>query len=500
MKVQRFRGVLFALIAFVLAHLLHLGMMSPSMAQSVGGQKLFGVHEFNIAAQGAGQPDRTSLIQQVGAKVVRLPISWHLMEESGKGQTAPWLWNILDADVAAAERAGVKLIFELGQSPCWASSAPNKRCGDPSYTDYIKYPPTNPNDYGDAMARLVQRYGSRVYAWEIWNEPNLVQNWLPLGPRPAAQNDPSNLFVNLDGARRYTELVKATYSKVKAISPNATVLAGAIAAGDVDYVNAMYAAGIKGFFDALSLHPYSAPYPVAQGDPRSGKEYAPDECFPNVDPKNAKFWCVKVGVESIRSAMLAKGDNKAIWLTEFGFTSTAGWNGSGLEGQATNLRKAVQLIKGWDFVPVACWYQLVDRYANDDREGRFGLFTTSLGAKPSANAFREAIGSSGGGTTLGKPAPIAPTGTIQTTRPVYRWRPVSGASQYFIWVNQYGSNPNVPGKVQATVTSRQANCSATECQFQPTTTLVRGGAEWWVTAIGADGTKVASDGTAFTIR
>jgi hypothetical protein len=78
--------------------------------------------------------------------------------------------------------------------------------------------------------------------------------------------------------------------------------------------------------------------------------------------------------------------------------------------------------------------------------------------------------------------------------------PVQGASQYLIWVNQYGSNPQVPGKVQMTVTPSQAACSATECRFQPTTTLVKGGAEWWVTAIGSNGMKAVSDGSYFTMQ
>jgi hypothetical protein len=495
---QRSAWVL-GLIGCFCAVLLHLGMVSPSVAQSTGSQKLFGVHEFNVAAQVTGEPDRTNLLQQVGAKVVRIPISWHLMEGSAKGQTPQWFWDRLDADIAAALRIGVKPVVEMGNSPCWASSAPNKRCNDPNYNDYITYPPTNPNDYGDAMARLVRRYGNRVYAWEIWNEPNLVQNWKPLGPRPAAQNDLFNTFVSLEGARRYAELVKATYPKMKAASSSAIVLAGAMAASDVDYLNTLYASGIKGFFDAFSMHPYTAPYPVSQGDPKYGREYGPDECFPDIDPKTSKFWCVKAGVEAIRNAMLAKGDNKAIWLTEFGFSSTIDWNGSRLDGQAANLRKAVQLIKGWDFVPVALWYQLVDRYNNDDREGRFGLFTTGLTAKPSATAFRESIAQSPG-TTLGKPVPISPKGPILTTRPTYQWRPAAGATQYFLWVNQYGTTPNVPGKVQATVTPAQANCSATECRFQPTTTLAKGAAEWWVTAIGANGARVLSDGAAFTMQ
>lgn len=82
----------------------------------------------------------------------------------------------------------------------------------------------------------MQRYRGRVYAWEIWNEPNLKKNWKPLGSRPLAVNDSQLEFINLQGAWQYTNLVKASYSKIKSVDSNAVVLAGAIAAGDVDYV------------------------------------------------------------------------------------------------------------------------------------------------------------------------------------------------------------------------------------------------------------------------
>ncbi|MEB3216106.1 MAG: cellulase family glycosylhydrolase [Nostocales cyanobacterium 94392] len=479
-------------------------LFHPTVAQQNSG-KLYGVHEFNIAKQTARNlPERISLTQQVGAKVIRLPISWHLLEGT-KGVTPNWFWDELDADIKAAEQAGLKVIIELGQTPCWASSAPDKqRCSDPNYTDYLLYPPTNYNDYANAIAKLVQRYRSRVYAWEIWNEPNLKGNWQPLGSRPSAINDFHNSFINLQGASQYANLVKASYNKIKSVDRNAFVLAGAIAAGDVDYVNEMYKAGIKGYFDALSIHPYTGTYPVGRTDPKHSRSYGPDECPTGVEP--AKLWCFKVGVERIRQAMQKQNDNKPIWFTEFGFSSTEGWNpnssgsdreigwnGSGLNGQAEHLRKAVELINNWSYVPVACWYQLVDRYARNDREGRFGLFDVNGKIKPSGQAFKQLMNTT-------KPVPISPKGEITTNPPVFSWQAVPGATSYKLWVNEY-SSPNVPGKINRDFTPTQANCaSSNTCRVSPRVRFAQASAEWWVTANFSNGSSQISDSARFVVK
>ncbi len=589
--------------------------IQPTTAQQATGDKLFGVVEENIAANpGTGKPSRIQQMQLVGAKVVRLPYSWRLMEGEGKGKTPQWFWDGLDADVAAAEKAGIKVILELAQTPCWASSDPQKKCSSQDNEATWSYRPTNVNDYADAVGRLAQRYGSRIYAWEIWNEPNLLGNYRNpecggsgtqrgICSRPAAMNDPWNTHVSLAIAPQYAELVKATYRKLKAINPNAIVLAGSLAGSDVDYLNQLYSSGIKGYFDALAMHPYTSTYDVSPGDPKYGWEYGPDECSSN--PKVSKFWCFKQGVESTRQAMLAQGDNKPIWFSEFGFSSATpqlgsavGWNGAGLQGQATYLQKAIDIIRGWDFVKVACWYQLVDRSTNNEREAMFGLFDTQQNIKPAGVAFKQAVASNkpillspqgdintniptftwqavpgatlyklwvneysspsvpgkidrnftpaqanctsgstcsvspvvqfasasaewwitayfnNGTSQLGdsmkftvkastsKPVQLSPKGTISTKQPIYRWLPFPGATQYFIWVNQYGSKTSdaVPGKIQVTVTPSQAKCSASGCSFQPSTALIPGGAEWWVTAISATGNKTVSDGLYFQIQ
>lgn len=443
--------------------------------------KLIGVHDF--------QPSRhVTQLKTSGAQVVRLPVTWHLLEAQGAGITGDWFWTDLDAQVRAIESAGAQVIIQMAQSPCWASSAPQKRCQDPNYIDYIKYPPSNPDDYGRAFARIASRYKGRILAYEIWNEPNLTVNWKPFNPRPRAINDGYNSFVDLAAAQRYTALVKATYSRLKAADPNAFVLAGSIAGGDAAYVKALYTAGIKGYFDALAIHPYTDVYPGLS------TSFGPAECPAAV--LEPKFWCFKLGVERINQAMRTAGDTRKIWFTEFGFDSNTQWNGSGLTGQATHLEQAIKLIQGWNFVPVVAWYALVDQNSNiNQREYQFGLFSSFLNIKPSGSKFKALLAQH-----TSKPIPLAPLGTISQTTPIYSWQAVPNAVKYKIWLNEY-SIPNIPGKINTLFTPTQAGCvSGGICSVRPNVPLARTYAEWWVTAYDAKGTALLSVSAKFNIK
>jgi hypothetical protein len=105
---------------------------------------------------------------------------------------------------------------------------------------------------GEFAAAVAARYPrSKVPMLEVWNEVNLTGFWTPKS----------------NGAD-YVQLVKAVHDAAKKVDPNITILAGALAfhGGDdaqgtppVLFAQRMYAAGLKGNFDAMSLHPYGVP-------------------------------------------------------------------------------------------------------------------------------------------------------------------------------------------------------------------------------------------------
>jgi hypothetical protein len=240
----------------------------------------------------------------------------------------------------------------LLQVPCWASSDPNKDCAQGQWND--AYPPSSLADYAAAFQKLVQLYGDRVSTWEVWNEPNISRFWAP-APNAAA----------------YTQLLQLSYAAIKGQQPAATVLGGSLAGADLPFLDAMYAAGAAGYFDALALHPYSTG--------------SPDSCLDT----QRSFRC---GVPAVRSLMSYHGNPKPIWITEFGWSTYGGGNGVSEATQRQYLEQALAMVETWQDVPVATWYTLVDpefNYPGMPQEDYFGLYDGQHRPKPSASWLRE---------------------------------------------------------------------------------------------------------------
>jgi polysaccharide biosynthesis protein PslG len=138
---------------------------------------------------------------------------------------------------------------------------------------------------------VVQRYHDTVSHWEIWNEPNLPLFW--------GKSD-----IN---AQAYTELLKGAYTAIRGVQPDSTVLAAGLSRSLQDgappiFVNAMYAAGVKGYFDAAAMHPYVFPAGDLATNPENG-------------------WS---DVARVHQVMADHGDgDKKIWMTELGAPTSA---------------------------------------------------------------------------------------------------------------------------------------------------------------------------------
>lgn len=173
-------------------------------------------------------------------------------------------------------------------------------------------------------------------------------------------------------AASYTAILQASYTAVKSVNANATVLtAGLCPAGGNDepytYLQAMYADGAGGYFDALNLHPYS---------------------FPDTPLQTTDSWNPWSYIPQLHSIMAANGDgNKQIWLTEFGCpTGTDG----GYPADCTDATEAQQIT---DAFSVARSYNyigplLIDDWRDDNQngDGDFGLYDANNNPKPASLA------------------------------------------------------------------------------------------------------------------
>lgn len=286
-------------------------------------------------------------IQDIGARWVRLEFRWYEGQPS-KGAFDAQTLEKWDRAVATSQDAGAKIVAMVHRAPGWASAS------DSTYA-----PPQDPADYAAFMRFLAERYRGKVAAWEIWNEPNNDRFW-PSGPDPAA----------------YVSLLKAGYGAVKAVDPASLVVFGGLSQNDYSFVEAAYDAGAKGHFDVMNVHPYPGPH-------------APEEWYLS-DGRIAKG--TFTGYREVRASMLARGDDKPIWLTEFGWstTSTDAWGVTPAQ-QADFLTRAYCLLEQDPYVQVALWYNLRNNHWDQDAdrwETQLGLLNTTFERKPSYDAYK----------------------------------------------------------------------------------------------------------------
>jgi hypothetical protein len=184
--------------------------------------------------------------------------------------------------------------------------------------------------FHDLTAHIAARRATCAFpyrvALEVWNEPNLHFQW---GYEPV---DPA----------RYTEMVKHAYRGAKAADPHMLIVAGSLAPtggwpgwqamDDVVFLQAMYAAGLKGHFDAISIHNYGfggPPEDKAWGDGIHNFRRA----------------------EDIYAVMVAHGDGvKPVWATEFGWllesaSCNATWQQSGFAWQQVSAAQQADYLR-----------------------------------------------------------------------------------------------------------------------------------------------------------
>lgn len=267
------------------------------------------------------------LAQNAGFDWIRQQIHWKDVEDPSK-PPEEWGWDQLDIVVEATNRYNINLLISIVRSP-------------PEYTaDGSDGLPADPATLGRFVEEMARRYGDKVQAYEIWNEQNLAHE---TGGR-----------IVLEDAGRYVEILMECYNRIKAVNPNAYVLAGApsstgvtdpsIAISDMDYYRAMYSYRdgiIDGHFDVQAVHP-------------GGSANPPDTLWPD-NPSTAEGWTDHPTfyfrhIENVRNVMEEFGFGEhQIWVTEFGWATenvTPGYefgNQVTLDEQAEYITEAIQL-------------------------------------------------------------------------------------------------------------------------------------------------------------
>lgn len=204
------------------------------------------------------------------------------------------------------------------------------------------------------VSNMFKRYGGKVTAYEVWNEPN-HGFW---GPNA--------------GPAVYRELVKTTWEELRKSSGGSheksapRLVAGATAGFDPVFLDEIMQGEYSQYFDAVSMHPY----------PERGWENPEDNSFADL-------------CEDFRSIMRKHGVvSKERWITEMGWSTLPDQGVSEMD-QANYLVRmyTIALARGihkifWfnlcDWTPIA-WHAQSDSH--------LGLYDASYRPKPSALAY-----------------------------------------------------------------------------------------------------------------
>lgn len=264
----------------------------------------------------------------LGAKWIRVFVPWGDIEPARGQHAQNWLAEY-DRVLASLPRGG-HAIFDVVGAPSWesGSSAGNA-------------PPASDADYAALLHFLAARWAGRVSAYEIWNEED-ASRWWSGAPDPAA----------------YTRLLQSAYSAVKTADPAATVVLGGLTGNDYAFLQGVYAAGGKGYFDAVGVHTDTA------------CNVASPETFLR-DPGGRLDQDSFLAYREVHATELANGDEKPIWMTETSWRTTTAtcpegaWAGQKPEGvsepqQADYLDQAYHCLAEDPYVQVALWYPLSD--------------------------------------------------------------------------------------------------------------------------------------------
>jgi hypothetical protein len=294
------------------------------------------------------------MVREMGAPWIVEYFPWGYYERE-KGH---YDWSHPDLVVNHAIAQGLTVIARIDFVPDWAR---------PADTTYRYLAEDHFADYADFIYAFVQHFAGRVNYVIIWNEPNLSFEWGYRLPDPAA----------------YTRLLQMSYVRAKEADPDVMVLAAGLAPtlappgsewgmNDLKFLQGMYDAEAKGYFDGLAIHAY-------------GWTLSPDA------PAAAEALNFS-RTELLHDILVRNGDGDLpCFITEAGWNDNSRWANAVLPGLRIDytLRAYEKAAQEWPWCEmVAMW---VFRYPRPARtfQDSFTFVTPGFIVKPIYSAVQE---------------------------------------------------------------------------------------------------------------
>ncbi len=264
------------------------------------------------------------LVRDLGARYVRMQIPWEDIEIHGRGDFEDRrnveavgvisAWDKYDHIVDTAERLDLELVMRVDRAPMWASTFFKSL---PAFQEGLAIdhtstgPPDDFNDYLNFLRVLIDRYRGKVRFFQIWNEPNLLNEWNWQTPNP----------------RDFAALQCLSYYTAKDTNPDAIILFPSLAPTDgldkrapltdLEFLDQFYRDGGKDCFDIMSAQAYGL------GQPPDEHRYVRLRTPGNWNwtrPIDTRTDVSRIVL--LREVMELHGDgDKAIWIGESGWNS-----------------------------------------------------------------------------------------------------------------------------------------------------------------------------------
>jgi hypothetical protein len=262
----------------------------------------YGINTFlNQEVEESKRVRQLDLIRAAGFHWIRQEFPWEDIEIHAKGDftdrrnaATVSAWAKYDDIVRLAGERGIQVIARLSTPPKWSRQNQNA---------IATTPPDSLDDFGAFVETVVKHYRGQIRFYQIWNEPNVYPEW-------------GNQDISPEG---YVQLLKVGYTRAKAADPRSVILAAPLAPtielgprdmNDFIFLQRMYDAGAKDYFDILSINDY-------------GLWSGPTDR--RMRPRVLNF----SRPIYVRDIMVQNGDeHKAIWASEIG------WNAIPLESHA----------------------------------------------------------------------------------------------------------------------------------------------------------------------
>jgi hypothetical protein len=204
----------------------------------------FGVNAFPLALV----TDRdTKVMARGGIGGVRFLINWAFVEPS----RGDYVWGPVDSMMARLARGRMRPMPLVSGAPHWAAPsgrAPTKGGGKRAWSRFVKAVVRRYGPRGSFWSERAKLPGDPIRALQIWDEPNLPYYWGgPVSPRG------------------YTKLLRASATAIRAVDPSVKVVLAGLGPGlakrtqvpSWKFLDRLYGAGAKPYFDVAADHPYA---------------------------------------------------------------------------------------------------------------------------------------------------------------------------------------------------------------------------------------------------